>query len=225
MKVGNALLQWLGHASFMIKNSEGKVIYIDPYSLRDRDFEKADMILITHSHPDHCSIADINRIIKPNCRVVVTADCQSKIMRTDVPIRIEIIEPWHEFDFGKIRVSAIPAYNIDKSFHPKDESWVGYIIKVDDAVIYHAGDTDVIPEMQKITGYKKQGCEFVALLPIGGKYTMTAEEALEAAKIIKPNLAIPMHYGSVIGSNDDADEFIRLCKEEGINAMALEKWE
>jgi L-ascorbate metabolism protein UlaG (beta-lactamase superfamily) len=222
MKVGEITLEWLGHASFMIKSSDGKIIYVDPYSLNSNNLEKADLILITHSHPDHCSIVDIDKIIKPNSRIVMTADCQSKIVRTNVPIKMEIIEPGQEFDFGNIRVSAIPAYNIDKSFHPKDESWVGYVIKLDDVIIYHAGDTDVIPEMQKLTGHKKQGTEFIALIPVGGKYTMNPEEALEAVKLIKPNLAVPMHYGGLIGSKTDAEEFVDLCKEEGINAKILD---
>jgi L-ascorbate metabolism protein UlaG (beta-lactamase superfamily) len=184
--------------------------------------EKADLVLITHSHPDHCSIADINKIIKPNSRVVITADCQSTIVRTNIPIKIEITEPGKEFDFGNIRISSIPAYNNDKTFHPQDEAWVGYVIKLDGVIIYHAGDTDVIPEMQKLTGHKKNGSQFIALLPIGGRFTMNVEEALEAARIIKPSLAIPMHYGSVVGSKDDAEEFARLCKDEGINAEILE---
>lgn len=222
MKIGGIILEWLGHASFMIRTSEDKIIYIDPYQISD-GLEKADLILITHSHPDHCSVADLNKIIKPNTRIVLTADCQSKIMRTELPIKIEIIEPGKEFDFGKIRVSAVPAYNVDKTFHPKNEGWVGYVVKTDEVIIYHAGDTDVIPEMQKLTGHKKNGIEFVALLPIGGKYTMNPEEALEAAKIIKPNLVIPMHYGGLIGAKEDAEEFVRLCKEEGINAVILEQ--
>ncbi len=90
-------------------------------------------------------------------------------------------------------------------------------------IVYHAGDTDVIPEMQKLTGHNQSGKEFVALLPIGGRFTMSVEEAVEAAKIIKPSLAIPMHYGSIIGSEADAEEFVELCKEEGINAQILEK--
>jgi L-ascorbate metabolism protein UlaG (beta-lactamase superfamily) len=222
MDVGKITLKWLGHASFIIKSSDEKVIYIDPYSLNGADLEKADLILITHSHPDHCNLEDINKIVKPNTRIVITADCQSKIVRVNVPIKIEIIEPWKEFDFGNIRVSAVPAYNIDKSFHPQDEGWVGYVIKVDDVIIYHSGDTDVIPEMQKLTGHKKQGTEFIALIPVGGKYTMNPEEALEAVKIIKPNLAIPMHYGGVIGSKADAEEFVKLCEEEGINAKIID---
>ena len=221
MNINGVVLDWLGHSSFKIKTSDNKIIYIDPYSITG-EVEKADLILITHSHPDHCSIADINKIIKPNSRVVITADCQSTIMRTNIPIKIEITEPGKEFDFGNIRIFSIPAYNKDKSFHPQDEDWVGYVIKLDEMVIYHAGDTDVIPEMQKLTGHKKIGSEFVALLPIGGRFTMNVEEALEAAKIIKPNLVIPMHWGSIVGSREDAEEFVRLCKDEGINAEMLE---
>lgn len=215
-------IEWLGHSGFVIKSSDGKVIYIDPYSINENS-KKADLILITHSHHDHCSISDINKIIKPNSRIVITADCQSKIMKTNIPIKIEITEPGQKFDFGNIRIFSTPAYNKDKSFHPKDESWIGYVIKINGATIYHAGDTDVIPEMQKLTGHKRNGSEFIALLPIGGRFTMNAEEALEAAKIIKPNLVIPMHWGSVIGTEKDADEFIELCKAEGINAQKLEK--
>lgn len=221
MEIGDVTLEWLGHSGFMIK-TDSKIIYIDPYCIGE-NLEKADLILITHCHPDHCSIADINKIIKLNSRVVVTADCQSKIMRTNVPIKIEITEPGREFDFGNIRIFSVPAYNNDKSFHPKEEAWVGYVIKLDDIIIYHAGDTDVIPEMQKLTGHKKSGSKFIALLPVGGRFTMNVEEAVEAAKIIKPNLAIPMHCGSVVGSKDDAREFAKLCNEEGINAEVLEQ--
>ncbi|KHO52682.1 MAG: hypothetical protein QT05_C0018G0013 [archaeon GW2011_AR13] len=92
-----------------------------------------------------------------------------------------------------------------------------------DVLIYHAGDTDLIPEMKKLTGYKQEGKKFIALLPVGGRFTMSAEEACEAAKIIKPTIAIPMHYGSIVGSEEDALEFVELCEEEGIQAKILKK--
>ncbi len=237
MKIDDLELKWLGHSGFLIQNStpsaypdksstkiftKGKIIYIDPYNIKD-DSEKADLILITHSHYDHCSVADIKKIIKEGTKILMTADCQSKIARFDVPIKMEIIEPGQESVFGNVKISALPAYNIDKPFHAKEEGWVGYLIKINDVFIYHAGDTDVIPEMQKLTGYKQSDKKFIALLPVGGRFTMSAEEAAEATKLIKPSLAIPMHYGSIVGSEEDANEFIELCKEEGIDAKVLEK--
>ena len=220
MKIDSVEINWLGHSGFLIKNS--KVIYIDPYNIKANS-EKADLILITHSHYDHCSVADMNKVIKEGTKIVIPADCQSKITRFDMPIRIEIIEPGQQLTYGDIKVSTLAAYNVDKPFHSKDEGWVGYLIEVNGILIYHAGDTDVIPEMQRLTGYKQSNKKFVALLPVGGRFTMTAEEAIEAAKIIKPSLAIPMHYGSVVGSEDDAKEFVELCKEEGVEARMLEK--
>jgi len=220
MKINNIELKWLGHAGFLIKNS--RVIYIDPYNIKD-GLEKADLILLTHSHYDHCSVADMEKIVKEGTRIIAPADCQSKITKFGVPVKIEIIEPGQELDLGNVEISTLPSYNIDKHFHPKEESWVGYLIKTNGVVIYHAGDTDIIPEMQKLTGYKQPDREFVALLPVGGRFTMSAEEAVEAAKTIKPSVAIPMHWGSIVGSEDDAQEFIDLCREEGIKAEILEK--
>jgi L-ascorbate metabolism protein UlaG (beta-lactamase superfamily) len=213
-------LKWLGHSGFLIKNS--KIIYIDPYNIKDLS-EKADIILITHSHYDHCSVADMNKIVKEGTKIFITADCQSKITKFNVPIDIQIVEPNKEINLPGIRIFTFPAYNKDKNFHPKEEGWVGYLIKINNVLVYHAGDTDFIPEMQKLTGYGSNGKKFIALLPIGGRFTMTFEEAAEAAKLIKPFLAIPMHYGSIVGNEEDAKEFLELCKENKINAEILEK--
>ncbi|MEX0920738.1 MAG: MBL fold metallo-hydrolase [Candidatus Pacearchaeota archaeon] len=220
MKINGIKLKWLGHSGFLINN--GKTIYIDPYNIKE-GLPKADIILITHSHYDHCSYPDMKKIVKEGTKIVASADCQSKITRFDVPVKIELIEPGRELDLGEVRIYALPSYNIDKHFHPKEEGWVGYVIKIEDIVIYHSGDTDVIPEMQKLTGYKQQDKEFIALLPVGGRFTMSAEEAASAAKLIKPTLAIPMHWGTIIGSENDAKEFCELCKEEGIRAEILKK--
>ena len=220
MEIQGIDIKWLGNSGFFIKDN--KVIYIDPYNIK-KEMEKADLILITHSHYDHCSIIDINKIIKKGTKIILPADCQSKINRFNVPIDIQVVEPDQELNFGEIKISVLPAYNVDKPFHQKEDGWVGYLIKINGLLINHAGDTDVISEMQKLTGYKEGGKEFIALLPVGGRFTMSAEEALEAAKLIKPSLAVPMHYGSVAGTINDAEEFVSLCKEEGINAKILEK--
>ncbi|MBU2562673.1 MAG: MBL fold metallo-hydrolase [Nanoarchaeota archaeon] len=218
MNIDGVEIKWLGHAGFLIKNS--KVIYVDPYNIKE-DSEKADLILITHSHYDHCSVADMEKIIQKGTKIIVTADCQSKINKFNTPVRLEVIEPGQELVFGRIKILALPAYNIDKHFHPKEEAWVGYLIKMNDLLVYHAGDTDNILEMQKLTGYNQR--KLIALLPIGGRFTMNFEEAAEAAEMIKPFLVIPMHYGSIVGSEEDAREFKELCGEIGINCEILEK--
>lgn len=220
MRIGEIELKWLGHSGFLIKNS--KIIYIDPYNIKG-NMEKADLILITHSHYDHCSVADMEKIVQEGTKIIMTADCQSKITRFEVPIKMEVIEAGQELDLGDVKISTLPSYNIDKSFHPKDESWVGYLIKINNILIYHAGDSDLIPEMQKLTGYKQSDKSFVALLPVGGRFTMNAEESADAAKTIKPTLAIPMHYGSIVGDEKDAEEFCELCREKNINCRILEK--
>ena len=220
MKFDEVELKWLGHAGFIVKNSS--VIYIDPYNISEGS-EKADFILLTHSHYDHCSLADINKIIKEGTKIVCPADCQSRINKVDVPIKMEIVSPGEELVFGNLKISTFPAYNTDKTFHPKEEGWVGYVVKINNVIIYHAGDTDKIEEMKNLTGYNKPENKFIALLPVGGRYTMTADEAAEAANAIKPFLAIPMHYGSIVGTKEDAEEFVKLCKEANINAEILEK--
>ncbi|MBS3094250.1 MBL fold metallo-hydrolase [Candidatus Pacearchaeota archaeon] len=220
MEIDGIKISWLGHSSFVIRNS--KLIYIDPYNLKE-GVEKADLIFITHNHYDHCSIADLQKIVKDGTRIIMPADCQSKITKFSIPVKIDIIEPGKELSIGEIKVSAVHAYNINKPFHPKEEEGVGYIIKINGLLIYHAGDTDLIPEMNNLTGYNQPNKKFIALLPIGGRFTMNPEEAAESAKIIKPYLAIPMHYGSIVGTDDDAKEFLELCEENGVRAEILPK--
>jgi L-ascorbate metabolism protein UlaG (beta-lactamase superfamily) len=218
MRIGEVDIDWLGHAGFLIRNS--KTIYIDPYNIKE-GLPKADIVFITHSHYDHCSVVDLQKIVKEGTRIIMPADSQSKIARFEVPIRMEIVEVGQEIEFGGVKVTVFPAYNIDKTFHTKEEGLLGYVIKLDGIIIYHSGDTDFIPEMEKLTGYNSE--KFVALLPVGGRFTMDSHEASEAAKLIKPGLAIPMHWGSIVGTKEDAIEFIELCKKEGINAQILKK--
>ena len=219
MKVNDVEIKWLGHAGFMIKNNS-MIIYIDPYNIPETS-EKANFILLTHSHYDHCSVDDLNKIVQEGTKILCPADCQSKIVKFETPVKLQIIEPNQELNLGTVKISTIPAYNIDKPFHTKEAGGVGYIIKMNGVAIYHAGDTDNIPEMQKLTGHQEK--DFIALLPVGGRFTMSADEAADAASLIKPSLTIPMHYGSIAGTLEDAQEFIDLCKEQGINAQILDK--
>ena len=219
MRIGKAELKYLGHSGFLIENS--RIIYIDPYNISS-DLPKADIILSTHGHSDHCSIADMQKIIKKGTIIVVSPDCQSKITKLE-DVDMQVLELGDEITLENIKIQTVPAYNKEKDFHPKDEKWFGYIIKFENVIIYHAGDTDNIPEMEKLTGFSKKGNEFIALLPVGGNFTMNAEEAAEAAFVIKPSLAIPMHYGAVAGSEKDADDFVKFCSEKGISARKMEK--
>ncbi len=220
MKVGSVDIEWLGHSAFKIKFRDLE-IYIDPYQINKQ--EKADLILITHSHYDHCSQQDIEKIAKDGTIIIATPDCQSNLARLKQKIEIALIEPDKEITLRDIKIKGIEAYNNNKKFHTKSEGWVGYVLQLGDTVIYHAGDTDLIKEMSKLTGYGKKENYFIALLPIGGNFTMNAEEASEAAEIIKPTIAIPMHYGSIVGSVADAEKFAKLCEEKGISAKILEK--
>lgn len=222
MEIGNVKIEFLGHSGFLITNGGGKRIVIDPYLVSPK-VEHADLILITHSHYDHCSIKDITQLVTAGTQIVVPADAQSKITRIE-GVEMQIAEVGDELTLGSVKVQALPAYNIDKQFHPRSEGWLGYLIKLDTTVIYHAGDTDNIPEMSKLTGYGKHGTTFIALLPVSGTYVMTAEEAAEVASLLNPAVAIPMHYGAgVAGTVEDAKRFVKLCEQLNVRAEVLEK--
>lgn len=191
-------IKWLGHAGFQIKDS--KIVYIDPWKLKTDT--PADIILVSHEHYDHCSAQDINRVQQDSTVIVAPQDCANKLLGNVKPIK-----PGMSLNIEGAMVEAVPAYNMGKPFHPRSNNWVGFIITLDDTRIYHAGDTDLIPEMDKIKAD-------IALLPIGGTYTMDAREAASCANKIKPKLVIPMHYGSIVGGASDAQEFKKLCNVE-----------
>ncbi len=218
MKIQDIEIDWFGHSCFRIKFKK-KVIYFDPYKLNKN--EKADIIFISHSHYDHCSFPDIEKLAVDGTTVVCTADCQSKINR--IPKKIEIIpvEPGKEVIIEGINIKTFPAYNTNKEFHLKNEAWVGYLVNLGKTSVYHAGDTDLIGEMSYIK--RNSGEYLIALLPIDGKYNMNYQEAVKACEIIKPELAIPMHYGAIVGTEQDAKKFVELCKEKGINAEIIKK--
>ncbi len=193
-------IKWLGHASFKIESEGGFITYIDPWKIREKD--SANLILITHSHYDHLSVDDVGKIQGKATKILVPKDGKEKL-KGDV----QGIGPGEIVSIGNVRVRTIPAYNIGKSFHPKENGWVGYILEIDNISIYHAGDTDFIPEMKDLKPY-------VALLPIGGTYTMGVDDALKAADAISPHLVIPMHYGDIVGSEKDAERFASKCRFE-----------
>ena len=185
-------ITWLGHDGFLIKGN-GKAIVIDPFQVKQ--CEPADIILISHEHYDHCSPEDVKKIQKDSTVIVTEAQSAAKLSGD-----VRVVQPGDKLTVSGIPIEAVPSYNTNKSFHPKENGWLGFIVTVGGVRIYHAGDTDRIPEMGSFQ-------VDIALLPVSGTYVMTAEEAVEAARMIKPKVVIPMHYGAIVGSADDAKRF------------------
>jgi len=196
-------IHWLGHASFRIEDDV--IIYVDPWQL-SADTPKADIVLITHDHYDHCSPDDVSRIQKPDTTIVTIAAAARKL-KGDV----KTVKPGDKITVKGIEIEAVPAYNVNKPFHPKGAGHVGFIFTLKGQRIYHAGDTDFTPEMQNVKAD-------IALLPVSGTYVMTADEAAKAADAIKPQVAIPMHYGAIVGSEADARRFKELTS---VNVVIL----
>jgi len=201
MRIKNLELRWTGNSGFRI--ADQRVLYLDPFKLRSPD--SADIILITHGHFDHCSIEDIKKIVKDGTEIVATTDCSSRLAGL-WNVKMHLVVPGRKLRVLGIEIEAVPAYNLESGFHERLNDWVGYLITLDGQRIYHAGDTDFIPEMETLKNID------VALLPVGGTYTMDAESAAEAANTIMPSVAIPMHYGDTVGSPHDAERFKKLCR-------------
>ena len=187
---------WLGHSSVRIDGQQ--VIYIDPWKLENP--KKADIILVSHSHHDHLSSDDIRKIQKNDTVIITTQDSAA-----DLSGDIRVVKPGDVVQIGEISIEAVPSYNVDKAFHPKENEWLGFVITVGGKKVYYCGDTDFIPEMEKIEAD-------IMLVPVGGTYTMNAEEAARAVNIIKPRTAIPIHYGDIVGTEDDVKRFKELCE-------------
>ena len=184
-------IHWLGHDGFRIEAAQ--TVAIDPYEVASGP--KADLILVTHAHFDHCSPADVQKLQQADTVIVTEKDSAEKLSGD-----IRVVAPGDRITVGGMTIEAVPAYNVNKHFHPKANGWLGFVLEIDGVRIYHAGDTDFIPEMADLQ-------VDIALLPVSGTYVMTADEAVEAALAIAPKVAIPMHYGSVVGADSDAETF------------------
>jgi L-ascorbate metabolism protein UlaG (beta-lactamase superfamily) len=184
---------WHGHDTFEIRGKNVN-IFTDPFQIDTEN--KADIILITHSHYDHCSPDDISKLLKSDTEIIASKDCKDKISGN-----VTGMAPGDSAEIKGVNIEAVHAYNIGKDFHPKENNWLGFIFEIDGTRYYLSGDTDFIPEMKNLNNID------IALIPVSGTYVMTAKEAVEATLAINPKLAIPMHYGAIVGSKNDAIQF------------------
>lgn len=190
-----------------------KVIYFDPYQA-DGEPHDADIILISHSHGDHLAVTDMKKIAKPSTIVVVPTEAAVKVDKAGFT-KVVAVVPNQSYQVDGIEFKTVPAYNVNKNFHPKSNQWVGYILDFNAVKYYFAGDTDFIPEMKD---FKVD----VAFLPVGGTYTMTSAEAVQAANLIQPKVAVPIHFTDVVGTLDDAKQFVAGLKPP-ITGVILKK--
>ena len=191
-------IHWLGHDGMRLDGSV--VVCFDPYQISST--MAADVILISHDHFDHCSPDDVDKIRKADTTIVTNA-ASAKKLNGDV----RVVKPGDRVQVKGIDIEVWPAYNTNKEFHPRKAGMLSFVVTLDGIRYYHAGDTDFIPEMKELK-------TDVAFLPVSGTYVMTAEEAIEAARAIKPQLAVPMHYGAIVGSEDDAVRFRKALEAE-----------
>ncbi|NSW85379.1 MAG: MBL fold metallo-hydrolase [Syntrophobacteraceae bacterium] len=191
-------IHWLGHDSIRIEGSI--VVYFDPFRIKTS--KPADLILISHDHFDHCSPEDVAKIRGKDTVIVTDASSARKFKG-----EVRIVAPGDRIQVKGVDVEVWPAYNTDKEFHPKRAGMLSFVVTLDGVRYYHAGDTDLIPEMSELKAD-------VAFLPVSGTYVMTAEEAVQAARVLKPKLVIPMHYGEIVGDEADAQRFREALEQE-----------
>ena len=205
-------VECLGHSTIKIKSME-KVIYFDPYKINE-EYKDASLIFITHSHYDHFSEEDILKIKNENTIIVITKDLYDKTRKLGFSdLQIIKVRPNNQYKIDNIEFSTILAYNIDKDFHKSEEEWVGYIINIENVKYYIAGDTDITEENKLVK------CD-VAFVPVGGKYTMNFEEAANLINIIKPKVAVPIHYGVIVGTREDAESF-KVTLDKDVKCMIM----
>lgn len=207
-------IEVLYHSSIRI-NKE-KTIYIDPFKI-DRNYNDADIVFITHDHYDHYSEEDIDKVINENTTIIIPEELLTKLLRKGINKNAIItVEPNKNYMVQEIKFETISAYNTNKTFHPKENGWVGYIIIINGIRYYIAGDTDITEENKQVK------CD-VAFVPVGGTYTMDFKEAASLINEIKPKIAIPIHYGSIVGTEQDAIDFIRLLHPEIKGIILMKK--
>lgn len=198
-------IEVLCHSS--IRFSKKKIIYFDPFKI-EKNYNDADVIFITHDHYDHYSEEDIDKVVKGDTIIVVPEDLKTKLLKKGLKEKnIITVRPNENYTVKNIEFKAIPAYNVNKQFHPKENAWVGYLLEIEGVTYYIAGDTDITEENKKVK------CD-VAFVPVGGTYTMDYKEAAELINEIKPKVAVPTHYGSIVGSEKDGIKFSKLVNPE-----------
>lgn len=207
-------IEVLYHSSIRI-NKE-KIIYIDPFKI-NKNYNDADIIFITHDHYDHYSEEDIDKVINENTTIIIPDELLTKLLRKGINKNAIItVEPNKNYMVQGIKFETISAYNTNKTFHPKENGWVGYIIIINGIRYYIAGDTDITEENKQVK------CD-VAFVPVGGTYTMDFKEAASLINEIKSKIAIPIHYGSIVGTEQDAIDFIRLLHPEIKGIILMKK--
>ena len=195
----------LCHSS--IKITKGSIIYFDPFKI-NKEYHDADIIFITHSHYDHYSEEDINKVKKEDTQIVAPLDLLDNLLTLGfTKDSITLVKPNENYTVKGLSFKTIPAYNTNKNFHPKANNWVGYLVTIDNITYYIAGDTDITTENKQVK------CD-VAFVPVGGTYTMDNKEAAKLINEIKPKVAIPIHYGKIIGNISDGQNFAKLINKE-----------
>ncbi|MBR4110368.1 MAG: MBL fold metallo-hydrolase [Clostridia bacterium] len=200
-------IEFIKHNSIKIKGS--KIIYIDPYKIEDV-CNDADYIFCTHSHYDHFSPEDITKVMKNDTIIITTKDAKSDAEK--LVNSVIVVEPNNEYKIDDINFKTTYAYNENKQFHPKENGWVGFIINLDGVEYFIAGDTDNVPEIRNVK------CD-IALLPVGGTYTMTVEEAADLANNIDAKVVVPTHYGVIVGNKEDGERFAELVNNKKVEII------
>ena len=191
-------IKWLGHASFRIAGQAG-VVYIDPWKIEDEPHD-ASVVVVSHSHYDHCSAEDVAKVTTDETTIVAPADTIAQLGSA------KAVTPGEGITVAGITVEAVAAYNVGNAFHPKGNNWIGAVITIDNKRIYYAGDTDLTDEMSGLSDVD------VALLPVGGTYTLNAREAADACEKIGCKAAVPYHWGDIVGTAGDAEAFVEAVK-------------